>query len=190
MTGWGQSGPWAHAAGHDLKQPRDQRCLVNHRRSRKPNNSIEPDRRLQRWLNVPGRLGSSSMLYELMVSYRGQVVDVAILDGVALLAHAIWLFRHLGMWTERRQSNILDGVTPWYAIYRYADRGHMTVAAIENPFYAAFLDGLGLSSAEVSDRAGATQWHELRALFTERFASRTRDEWAQFGGTDACVARC
>ncbi|WP_067683465.1 CaiB/BaiF CoA transferase family protein [Nocardia miyunensis] len=187
MTGWGQSGPWARTAGHDLNYLAVSGVL----------STIGPAGEPAIPLNLLGDYGGGSMflvagilagLYERDSSGTGQVVDAAILDGLSQLAHPIWSFRQMGMWTEQRNTNILDGGTPWYSIYRCADDRHVAVAALENKFYSELLDGLGLTPADVPDRAEKQSWPALRSILTQRFASRTRDEWAaRFADTDACV---
>lgn len=187
MTGWGQQGPWAHTAGHDLNYIAATGIL----------STIGPVEDPAIPLNLLGDFGGGSMflvagilaaLHERHTSGRGQVIDAAIVDGVTQLAHTVWSFRHQGMWHEQRSSNILDGGLPWYAVYRCADDRHVAVAALEDRFYAELLDGLGLAPDQVPERADPHSWPKLRAHFAEVFASRPRDHWAaRFDGTDACV---
>ena len=119
---------------------------------------------------------------------RGQVLDVAIVDGVNTLAQMFWTFRAMGIWHEHRAANILDGGAPYYGVYRCADGNHVAVGAIEQPFYAQLLAGLGLEAGELPDRDDPSQWSQLKALLATAFAAKTRAQWVDvFTGTDACV---
>ncbi|OCB07068.1 CaiB/BaiF CoA transferase family protein [Mycobacterium intracellulare] len=187
MTGWGQQGPWARSAGHDLNYLAVTGVLSTIGTAEDP---VVP-------LNLLGDFGGGSMflvagilaaLHERYTSGRGQVIDAAIVDGISQLAHTIWSFRHQGMWDEQRSSNIVDGGTPWYAVYRCADGRHVAVAALEDPFYTALLDGLGLDPDQIPHRADRASWPRLRSLFADTFATKPRDHWAErFDGSDACV---
>jgi alpha-methylacyl-CoA racemase len=187
MTGWGQNGPMALTAGHDINYVSVTGVLAM---------IGEPDRPAVP-LNLLGDFGGGSMfllsailaaLLERETSGLGQVLDVAIVDGVNTLAQTIWAFRHMGIWNERRSSNILDGGAPYYRVYRCADGRHVAVGAIEQHFYEQVVGGLGLNLHSLPDRDDPTQWTELRAILASAFASRTRDEWSEvFAGTDACV---
>jgi alpha-methylacyl-CoA racemase len=109
-------------------------------------------------------------------------------DGTSLLAQLIWSLLDRGWWTDERGANLLDGHAPFYDTYTCADGEHVAVAALEPPFYAALLDGLGLAGADLPDREDRNRWLELRTRFAKVFVTRTRDEWAAaFDGTDACV---
>jgi alpha-methylacyl-CoA racemase len=121
---------------------------------------------------------------------EGQVVDAAIVDGTAVLTTMIHGMLDAGVWRDRRGVNLLDTGAPFYDVYRCADGQFLAVGALEEQFYAALLDGLGLAGDEsLPDWVDPRQWPALRERFTELFASRTRAEWwAVFQGTDACVA--
>lgn len=187
MTGWGQDGPLARTAGHDLNYISVTGILAAIGTREDP---VIP-------LNLLGDFGGGSMflvagilaaLHERHASGCGQVIDAAIIDGVSQLAHTVWAFRNMGLWREQRSSNILDGGTPWYSLYRCADGQHVAVAALEEPFYAALLDGLGFEANQIPQRLDQESWPLLRTLFAERFATASRDYWAAiFDGTDACV---
>ena len=187
MTGWGQTGPWAHTAGHDVNYLSVTGIL----------STIGPSDAPVIPLNLLGDFGGGSMfvvagilaaLHERHTSGRGQIIDAAMVDGISQLAHMIWSFRHFGIWQEHRCSNPLDGGTPWYSLYRCADGQFVAVGAIEEPFYAALLDGLDLDPRDLPGRADRGSWPALRAVLAERFASQPRDHWASvFDGTDACV---
>jgi alpha-methylacyl-CoA racemase len=116
------------------------------------------------------------------------VIDAAMVDGVSLLAQMMWTMKSTGALREERESFLLDGGAPFYGCYETADGKYMAVGAIEPQFFAALLAGLGLSVDEVPAQLDAASFPRMRELFTEKFASRTRDEWAEvFAGTDACV---
>jgi alpha-methylacyl-CoA racemase len=188
MTGWGQQGPWAYTAGHDLNYI----SITGVLHAMGP-----PDGKPPVPLNVVGDFGGGSMflvtgvlaaLWERERSGAGQVVDAAMVDGASVLAQMMWAWRGSGFWSDQRGVNILDGGAPYYDTYVCADGRFVAVGAIERQFYAALLAGLGLADAELprqNDRAG---WPALRARFTTVFLTKTRDEWAAvFDGTDACV---
>jgi alpha-methylacyl-CoA racemase len=187
MTGWGQNGPMALAAGHDINYASVTGVL----------DMIGEPERPTVPLNLLGDFGGGSMfllsailaaLLEREVSGQGQVLDVAIVDGVNTLAQTIWSFRAMGIWNERRAANILDGGAPYYGVYRCADGRYVAVGAIEQPFYEQVVSGLGLDSQTLPDRDDPTRWTELRTILAGAFASRTREQWSEvFGGTDACV---
>jgi alpha-methylacyl-CoA racemase len=116
------------------------------------------------------------------------VVDAAMVDGVSLLAQLVWSMRAIGAWPGPRGGNLLDGGAPFYDCYACADGRYLAVAALEPPFYAALLQGLGLREADLPAQYDPTGWPVLREAFTATIAARTRDEWTQvFDGTDACV---
>ena len=189
MTGWGQTGPRAPRAGHDINYLSSTGVL--HAIGRRADRPVPP-------LNLIGDFGGGSMfllvgvlaaLIERQTSGRGQVIDAAIVDGVSVLGQMIWAFRGIGIWNDERGTNILDTGAPYYDTYETADGKYMAVGAIEPQFYAELLVGLGLSDrANFPDRNDAAQWESLREIFTEAFLAGTRGEWvAVFDGTDACV---
>ena len=186
MTGWGQDGPLATTAGHDIGYIARTGAL--HALGRAGGPPAFP-------ANLLGDFGGGGMvmaygicaaLVERATSGRGQVVDTAIVDGVASLLAMPLMLMARGLWRDERGVNLLDGGVPWYDVYETADGQWMAVGALEPQFYAALLSGLGLTDAP--DRANPRNWPELRARFTARFSERARDEWAAtFAGTDACV---
>src|SRR6202453_1380090 len=191
MTGWGQHGPVAKAAGHDIGYIARTGALHALGRAGGPP---------QFPANLLGDFGGGGMvmaygicaaLVERATSGRGQVVDAAIVDGVASLLAMPLMLMALDRWRDERGVNFLDGGVPWYDVYETADGQWMAVGALEPQFYAALLAGLGLSGLGLTDppdREDPSSWPELRALFSARFKDRTRDEWAAtFAGTDACV---
>lgn len=189
MTGWGQDGPLAGRAGHDITYIAISGVLnAIGSAEGKP---VPP-------LNLVGDFGGGSMflvlgvlaaLWERERSGTGQVIDAAMVDGVSALAQMFWSMRACGLWTDQRGANLLDSGVPYYDTYVCSDGQYVAVGALEPQFYAALLDGLGLTDAGLPDRSDPTGWPVLRQRFAQTFASRTRDEWmAVFEGTDACVA--
>jgi alpha-methylacyl-CoA racemase len=189
MTGWGQTGPLAARAGHDLNYIALSGVLSGIGRADAP--PVPP-------LNLVGDYGGGGMLLALgivaaLLSVQrggaGQVVDAAMIEGAAQLGAVVWGLLASGNWKERRESNLLDGGTPWYDSYRTKDGHYMSVGAVEARFYAEFIGKLGLNDADLPrqhDRAG---WPVLRERFAAVFLTRTRDEWcAIFDDADACVA--
>jgi alpha-methylacyl-CoA racemase len=186
MTGWGQDGPLATTVGHDIGYIA--RAGALHALGRAGGPPQFP-------ANLLGDFGGGGMLMaygicaalvERASSGRGQVVDAAIVDGVASLLAMPLMFLGQGVWRDERGVNLLDGGVPWYDVYETADGQWMAVGALEPRFYDALLAGLGL--AEAPDRRDPQNWPELRARFTARFKDKTRDEWAAvFEGSEACV---
>lgn len=188
MTGWGQDGPLAQSAGHDINYIALSGVLAAiGEAGRAP---VPP-------LNLLGDFGGGGMmlafgmvcaLLDAARSGRGQVVDAAMTDGSALLAAMIWGFRAGGGWPGGRGQNLLDGGAHFYTTYDCAGGGHVAVGAIEPKFRAALYDGLGLEMPPLSEQADPANWPRLRADLAAVFAARERDHWAAlFEGTDACV---
>jgi alpha-methylacyl-CoA racemase len=188
MTGWGQDGPLAQAAGHDI----DYVALSGTLHAIGPADAppVAP-------LNLLGDFGGGGMmlafgvlaaLHSARATGRGQVVDAAMTDGAALLAAMIWGFRAGGAWPGPRGANLLDGGAWYYGTYACADGRFVAVGPLEGRFRAAFLRILGQDPAEwAGDRPAL--WPERRARIAALFATRTRDDWAAaFAGSDACVA--
>jgi alpha-methylacyl-CoA racemase len=188
MTGWGQDGPLADRAGHDIGYIAVTGAL--HAIGEPGGPPVVP-------LNLLGDFGGGSTylvmgilaaLLEARATGNGQVVDAAIVDGTSNLLAAIHTLLGSGRWRDERGANLLDGSTPYYAVYATSDGGHMAVGAIEPKFYAELVAGLGLDVDPAAQNDRST-WPELRRGIAEAFASRTRAEWtAVFEGTDACVA--
>jgi alpha-methylacyl-CoA racemase len=187
MTGWGQDGPLAATAGHDIGYIAITGALHAIGRAGGPP---------QVPLNLVGDFGGGAMylvvgvlaaLVEARTSGRGQVVDAAIVDGTAHLATMVVGMLGGGQWQDTRGVNLLDSGAPWYDVYETADGGHLAVGALEPQFYAELVDRLGLTGV-APDRAGADP-EVLRALLADTIRRRTRNEWAEaFDGSDACVA--
>jgi alpha-methylacyl-CoA racemase len=188
MTGWGQDGPLAARAGHDINYIGLTGGLNAFRVA--GSRPVPP-------LNMFGDFGGGSMflvvgvlaaLLERWGSGRGQVVDANIQDGTSALLQVIWGMRAVGGWNDEPASNVIDTGRPFYDTYKCADGGYVAVGALEPQFYAALLDGLGLSGEDLPVQADEAGWPVLRERFAEVFAGRTRDEWAaQFADVDACV---
>ncbi|HET7672554.1 MAG TPA: CaiB/BaiF CoA-transferase family protein [Burkholderiales bacterium] len=187
MTGWGQEGPLAPRAGHDINYIA--LAGVLHAFGRKGAAPVPP-------LNLVGDFGGGGMLLgfgvacallEAQRSGRGQVVDAAMVDGAALLATMFHGFLKADQWSEERGVNILDTGAPWYDVYETADGKHVAIGAIEDKFYAELVSRLGLKDLPPQHDRG--RWPEMRRRFADTFRSRTRDEWCKvFDGSDACFA--
>ena len=189
MTGWGQDGPLAPRAGHDINYIALTGVL--HAIGRAGQAPVPP-------LNLVGDFGGGGMLLafgiacglvEAKLSGKGQVVDAAMVDGASTLAAMFSGMMAADRWSEVRGENILDTGSPWYDTYETKDGRYVAIGSIEPKFYAELLERLGLAGAALpkqNDRAG---WPVLREKFTAAFRSRTRDEWvAAFEGSDACFA--
>jgi alpha-methylacyl-CoA racemase len=187
MTGWGQDGPLAGSAGHDL----DYVALTGILHAIGPAGGppVPP-------LNLLGDFGGGGMLLAVGVlaglhavarTGTGQLVDASIVDGTALLGTLVYGMLHSGAWRDGRGANLLDGGAPFYAVYRAADGRYLAVAALEPRFYRAFTAGLDLG--DLPEQYDTARWPELRAAIAGRIATRTRDEWVDaYAGVDACVA--
>lgn len=189
MTGWGQDGPLAQRAGHDLGYIAVTGALGMTGPADGP--PYAP-------ANLLGDFAGGSLYLVVGVlaalhrartdGGTGQVVDAAIVDGTSHLTTMIHGMLNAGRWQDRRAANLLDGGSPFYATYETADGGHMAVGALEPAFYAEFVRLLGLG-AELPPREDITRWGELRQAVADRFRTRTREEWTRiFQDSDACVA--
>jgi alpha-methylacyl-CoA racemase len=188
MTGWGQTGPFSDRAGHDI----DYIALSGALYPIGPREMPVPP------LNLIGDYGGGGMLLAVGVlaalthsraTGTGQVVDASMVDGSALLTTAIHGLRAGGMWSDQRNSNLLDGGAPFYTTYRTSDGRHVAVGALEASFYGELVAGLGLDAELLPSREDPSKWDRLRQVFQEVFLTRTRDEWARvFADRDACVA--
>ena len=188
MTGWGQTGPWASMAGHDINYIALAGAL--HPIGREGEPPAVP-------LNLLGDFGAGALylvvgvlaaLWERARSGRGQVVDAAIVDGAASLTAMLHGMLAAGTWRDERGVNLLDTGCPWYDVYQTADGGWMAVGPLESRFYAEFIARLGLPEDLARPRPGPSEWPRLRRAIADAFATRTRAEWeAVFAGSDACV---
>jgi len=187
MTGWGQTGPLAHRAGHDINYV----AVAGALHPMGPADQPPPVP-----LNLVGDFGGGALYlaFGVVCALRerdrggaGQVVDAAMVDGVASLTAMFHGMRATGAWSAAREDNVLDGAAPFYRTYEAADGRFVAVGAIEPQFYAALLAGLGLS-ADDWPQHDRTRWPAQREALARLFATRTRDEWAAvFDGVDACV---
>ena len=189
MTGWGQDGPLAERAGHDI----DYIALTGalHAIGRAGEAPVPP-------LNLVGDFGGGGMMLafgiacaviEARASGRGQVVDTAMVDGAALLATMFNGMAASGHWSEERGRNVLDSGAPWYDTYATRDGRYVAIGAIEPKLYAELLQRLGLTDAGLPPQHDRAGWPRIREALTRAFAARTRDEWvAVFEGSDACFA--
>ncbi|MDE3007672.1 MAG: CoA transferase [Acidobacteriota bacterium] len=188
MTGYGQEGPLAQRAGHDINYVGVSGALWPIGRAGET--PVPP-------LNLVGDFGGGSLflvmgvlaaLVETSRSGLGQVVDAAMVDGSASLTSMLHSFLNAGFWQEERGVNILDSGAPFYDVYETKDARFVAVGAIEAPFYAALLEGLGLASASLPAQFDRDQWATLKQRFADVFRTKTRDEWTKaFEGVDACV---
>ncbi|MFJ4282661.1 CaiB/BaiF CoA transferase family protein [Streptomyces massasporeus] len=188
MTGWGQDGPLAQRAGHDIAYIAPTGALGMIGRPDEP--PAVPANLLGDYAGGSLYLvvGVLAALHHARANGTGQVVDAAIVDGTAHLATMIHGMLAAGGWQDRRGANLLDGGCPYYGTYETADGRHMAVGALEPQFYAEFLALLGVEDQNEA-RKDVGRWGELREQVATRFKSRTRDEWtAVFDGSDACVA--
>jgi alpha-methylacyl-CoA racemase len=189
MTGWGQEGPLAGRAGHDITYLAIAGALRHFARVGQP---PTPPLNLVADYGGGGMLLVSGVLAALVQAGRsgqGQVVDAAMVDGVALLMTTFYGLHAAGFWPGEPGTNLLDTGAPFYDVYATADGRYVAVGALEPQFYADLLRGLGLTDSELPDQYDVTGWPILRERFATVFATRSRDEWAtHFEGTDACVA--
>ena len=186
MTGWGQEGPLAARAGHDINYIA--LAGVLNAFGRKGEAPVPP-------LNLIGDFGGGGMLLafgvvcallEAQRSGRGQVVDAAMVDGASLLAAMFSGFLAAGNWKEERGANLLDTGAPWYDVYETKDGKYISIGAIESRFYEELLGRIGLRDLGQHDRA---KWPRMRSEFEKTFRSKTREEWTRvFEGSDACFA--
>ena len=188
-TGWGQDGPLAHTVGHDLNYlaitgalsmigPRDGTPSV-------PLNLLGDYAGGGLYL----ALGTLAAVLEARRSGHGQVVDVAMVDGIESMMTHYFAYMASGRWTFERESNFFDGGAPWYRVYETSDGKHVSVAPVERKFYNQLLAGMGLDPAAVPDQLDRDTWPALRQQFSDVFRSKTRDEWCRImDGRDACFA--
>ena len=189
MTGWGQHGPLAARAGHDINYIALSGALWPI--GREGERPVPP-------LNLVGDFGGGGMLLAFgvlaaLVSARstgvGQVVDAAMVDGSASLMAMTHALTNAGLWREERGVNLLDTGAHFYEVYETSDHRYVAVGAIERQFYDALLAGLGLINEELPNQMDRTHWPAMKERFAALFATKSRDEWtAIFEGTDACVA--
>jgi alpha-methylacyl-CoA racemase len=189
MTGWGQDGPLASAAGHDINYIALAGALAHFGRAgEKP---TPP-------LNLVGDFGGGGLMLafgivcavlEARTSGQGQVVDAAMVDGAATLMSFVWGMKAVGAFREEQGTNLLDSGAPHYDTYETSDGKFIALGALEEQFYAEFLEKTGLASEGLPAVTDQSAWPALRQRFTELFVSKTRDEWCDLlEGSDACFA--
>ena len=189
MTGWGQTGPLANAAGHDINYISLAGALGSTGRNGEP--PAPP-------LNLIGDFGGGGMLLALGICAalvnvknggKGQVIDAAMTEGTAQLMSMIYGMKASGFWTDQQQSNLLDGATHFYDSYECKDGKFVSLGSIEPQFYSILLDKMELDSNEFSEQMNKEKWNEYKAKFKKVFLSKTRDEWCEImEGTDICFA--
>ncbi len=189
MTGWGQTGPWAETAGHDIDYIAITGAL--HAIGEKGGGPVPP-------LNLVGDFGGGGMLLAFGITAallsaretgRGQVVDAAMTEGAALLMASTYGYRARGTMSAERGSNMLDGGAHFYGTYECADGGWMAVGAIEPQFYALLLEKTGVGGPGFDNQWNRDNWPNCKATLAAAFKSKSRDAWcAIFDGSDACVA--
>ncbi len=189
MTGWGQDGPMAQAAGHDINYIALAGALAHYGRAgEKPTPPI----------NMIGDFGGGGMflafgvvcgILEARTSGQGQVVDAAMVDGTSILMAMVWGMKSLGVWSEERGTNTLDTGAPFYDTYETADGGFISLGSLEPQFYAELLERTGLVNEELPEQLDKSGWPKLRERYTELFKSKSRAEWCELmEGTDVCFA--
>jgi alpha-methylacyl-CoA racemase len=189
ITGWGQDGPLAQAAGHDLNYIALTGAL--HAIGRQGERPTLP-------LNLIGdfggggaylALGLACALYEARASGRGQIIDAAMSEGAASLMAMLYGSFACGQWLDERGVNTLDGGAPWYDVYETADGKHVAITAIEDHFYAGLLAQLDIDPATLPHQRDRSGWPKLRSAFAAAFKRRSRDEWCErLTGSDVCFA--
>jgi alpha-methylacyl-CoA racemase len=189
MTGWGQDGPLASTAGHDINYIAVAGVLWAIGRA--GDRPVPP-------LNLVGDFGGGGMLLafgvvaailEAQRSGRGQVVDAAMVDGAASLMTMTFAFRQGGMWSDDRGVNMLDTGAPFYEVYETSDGKWFAVGAIERQFYAELIRIMGLDPDDLPGQMDREQWPDMKKRFADVFRTRTRQEWTDaFAGTDGCGA--
>jgi len=188
MTGWGQEGPLAQVAGHDINYISLSGVL----------HAIGPRAHPVPPLNVVGDMGGGAMflavgllaaILEAKTSGQGQVVDVAMTEGSAYLALACFGLASAGHWSEEREDNIIDGGAPFWRCYETRDGKFVSIGAVEAKFYDLLIETLGLDPATLPDQLDRGRWPEMRERFSELFKQKTRAEWCEImEGTDICFA--
>jgi alpha-methylacyl-CoA racemase len=188
MTGWGQDGPLAKVAGHDINYIALAGAL--HAIGQLGGPPVPP-------LNLLGDFGGGAMLLTIGVcaalvharaTGQGQIVDAAMVDGVTSLMAPLFGLLASGQWRDERGSNTLDGGAPWYGVYETLDAKFIAVGAVEPQFYSSLVRTLGIAESELPPRSERNKWPETRERFGAVFKSRTQAQWVErFEGVDACV---
>ncbi|MFI2280705.1 CaiB/BaiF CoA transferase family protein [Nocardia beijingensis] len=189
LTGYGQTGPRAQDAGHDINyvaQSGALHALASAGSAPRPPINLLGD---YAGGGAIGAFGIACALVEATRTGRGQVIDAAMVDGVAVLTAKLQGLRAAGLYSDEPGTNFLDSGAPFYDTYQCADGRYLAVGALEPDFYAEFVSRLGVDSADWPEQDDRAEWPRLRALIAEALSRRTRDEWARiYRGTDACVS--
>ena len=189
VTGWGQEGPYAHTAGHDLNYISLSGALAPLGRRNEP--PVAP-------LNLLGDFAGGGQLIvtgilaamiNVSMTGKGQIVDAAMVDGSAYLMTMMYELLDKGLWVEERESNANDGGAHFYGVYETADHRYISIAAMEPQFYAALLERLDLNGSDLPEQWDSASWPVMRRRFEEIFLGRTRAEWCVLlEGPDTCFA--
>lgn len=189
MTGWGQTGPLAESAGHDINYI--SLTGVLHAIGPRAGKPVPP-------LNLAGDMGGGAMflafgmvcaLLEARQSGQGQVVDAAMTDGSALMMAIFHSLQAQGQWSPERGNNLLDGGAPFYDVYETSDKEYVSIGSIEPQFYTLLLNRLGLSESEFGAQHDVQQWPRQKRTLEKLFRTRSRQEWCELmEGTDVCFA--
>ena len=189
MTGWGQEGPMAQAAGHDINYI-SLAGVLDHI-GRKAERPLAP-------LNLVGDFGGGGMLMAFGVacalietarSGKGQVVDAAMVDGAAVLMQMMYGMRAMGVWNDERGTNLLDSGAHFYEVYETQDGKHVSIGSIEPQFYAELIEKTGLAAEDLPAQMDQSQWSKLKERLAAIFKSKSRDEWCEImEGSDVCFA--
>jgi alpha-methylacyl-CoA racemase len=189
MTGWGQSGPLARTAGHDINYLALTGAL--HAIGKRDGAPVPP-------LNLVADFGGGALylamgilaaIYERQHSGRGQVIDAAMVDGASSLMTLTYGLLAAGAWRDEREANLLDGGAPWYGTYACADGKYIAIGALESKFFVQLMRSIGIDPARFPDHMDRTCWPEIRATLTETLRTKCRDEWcALVVDQDCCVA--
>ena len=188
MTGWGQTGPWAQAAGHDMNYIAITGAL---HAIGTGDNPVPP-------LNLVGDFGGGALylafgllagVIQARETGKGQVVDCAMSDGAASLMAMFYGMKGAGIWKDERRTNLLDGGAHFYDTYQCSDGKWVSIGSIEPQFYALLLEKTGINDPEFQKQHDRSAWPELRQKLANVIAQKTRDEWTEImGGTDVCFA--
>ncbi|MEE2674476.1 MAG: CaiB/BaiF CoA-transferase family protein [Myxococcota bacterium] len=189
MTGWGQEGPMAQAAGHDINYIALAGVLDHI--GRKGERPLAP-------LNLVGDFGGGGMLmafgvvcalFETARSGEGQVVDAAMVDGAAVLMQMMYGMKAMGVWNDERGTNLLDSGAHFYEVYETQDGKHVSIGSIEPQFYAELIEKIGLAAEDLPAQMDQSQWSKLKERLDAIFKSKSRDEWCEImEGSDVCFA--
>ncbi|XP_061732574.1 alpha-methylacyl-CoA racemase isoform X3 [Nerophis ophidion] len=188
LTGYGQSGMYASAAGHDINY-----LAMSGLLSRLGRSGEKPYAPLNLLADFAGggltcALGIVLALLERTKSGKGQIIDASMVEGAAYVGSFVWKSHSIGMWDRPRGENMLDSGAPFYDTYLTSDAKYMAVGAIEPQFYQQLLQGLELDADQLPPQMSFDDWPQLRRIFSERFALKTQADWSRiFDGTDACV---